>query len=202
VLRVFEKAFVDRPHEQVAAMVRPDLREPLDVSRTLLESDLAAPGAETALDAALRLDVHRLMIDDPVKRVDSMTMAWGLEARVPFLDHDVVALAAACPPDAKVAQGGKGVLKDLGRRVLPHEVIDRPKGYFPVPGLRHLDDSMQELVRDALLSPEARRRGVFEPVVVRRLLDEPNDHYTRVGGNVLWQIGLLELWLQEHGIAA
>ncbi|MCU1472515.1 MAG: asparagine synthase [Amnibacterium sp.] len=163
-------------------------------------ADFAVPGAETALDAVLRFDVHHLMVDDPVKRVDAMTMAWGLEARVPFLDQDVVTLAASCPPGLKIAQDGKGVLKDLGRRMLPTEVIDRPKVYFPVPGLRHLDEPMQALLRDALLSPDARSRAVLEPDVAHRLLDAPNHHYTPVGGNVLWQVGLLELWLREHGL--
>ena len=199
-LSAFESAFVDRPSDRVAAMLRPDLREPVDVSAALAREDLEAPGADTALDAVLRLDVHRLMPDDPVKRVDAMSMAWGLEARVPFLDQDVVALAASCPPGLKVAQEGKGVLKDLGRRLLPTEVIDRPKGYFPVPGLRHLDDGMQNLVRDALQAPVARQRGIFEPSVVKRLLDGPNHAYTPVGGNVLWQVALLELWLQTHDI--
>lgn len=198
----FERAFVDRPHERVAAMVRPGLRAATDVSGGLARADLAAQGADTALDAVLRLDVHRLMIDDPVKRVDSMSMAWGLEARVPFLDQDLVELVAACPPGLKVAQDGKGVLKDLGRRLLPREVIDRPKGYFPVPGLRHLNEGMRSRLEDALTAPEARRRGVFEPAVVRRLLDDPNGTYTPVGTNVLWLVGLLELWLQEHAIPA
>ena len=53
-----------------------------------------------------------MLVDDPVKRVDNMTMAWGLEARVPFLDHEFVELAAACPPELKLADGGKGVLKE------------------------------------------------------------------------------------------
>ena len=69
---------------------------------------MAQPGAETALDAVLRLDVHGMLMDDPVTRVDSMTVAWGLEARVPFLDQDLVTLAA-CPPELKPAQGGKGL---------------------------------------------------------------------------------------------
>ena len=50
-----------------------------------------------------------MLVDDPVKRVDNMTMAWGLEARVPFLDHELVELAAACPPELKLAHGGKGI---------------------------------------------------------------------------------------------
>ena len=56
-----------------------------------------------------------MLVDDPVKRVDNMTMAWGLEARVPFLDHEFVELAAACPPELKLAHGGKGVLKEAIR---------------------------------------------------------------------------------------
>src|ERR1700712_2943662 len=56
------------------------------------------------------------------------------------------------------------------------------------------------MVRDALHAPEARERAIFDPAVVDRLLAEPNERHTRVGGNVLWQVGLLELWLQHHGV--
>jgi asparagine synthetase B (glutamine-hydrolysing) len=57
-----------------------------------------------------------MLVDDPVKRVDNMTMAWGLEARVPFLDHELVELAARMPAEHKVRDGGKGVLKAIGAR--------------------------------------------------------------------------------------
>jgi asparagine synthase (glutamine-hydrolysing) len=123
-----------------------------------------------------------------------------LEARVPFLDHELVELAAACPPELKLAQGGKGVLKEASRRVIPSEVIDRPKGYFPVPALKHLEGPYLELVKDALCSPTARERGIFRKEYVERLLAEPNDHSTRLGSNKLWQIALLELWLQAQGV--
>ena len=56
-----------------------------------------------------------MLVDDPVKRVDNMTMAWALEARVPFLDHEFVELAGRCPPELKLAAGGKGVLKAASR---------------------------------------------------------------------------------------
>ena len=95
----------------------------------------ARPGAATPVDRALRLDTEVMLVDDPVKRVDNMTMACGLEARTPFLDHELVELAAACPPELKLADGGKGVLKEAARGVVPDAVIDRPKGYFPVPAL-------------------------------------------------------------------
>jgi asparagine synthase (glutamine-hydrolysing) len=159
---------------------------------------MCAPGAETAVDAGLRLDSEVMLVDDPVKRVDNMSMAWGLEARVPFLDHDLVELAAACPPELKLAEGGKGVLKRLGRRIIPPEVIDRPKGYFPVPAITHLEGKVLELVRDALASQAAVDRGLFRPEYVQGLLADPNGELTPLQGNKLWQLGLLELWLQTH----
>ena len=133
----------------------------------------AAPGAETGVDRALRLDTTVMLVDDPVKRVDNMTMAWGLEARVPFLDHELVELAATCPPELKIAHGGKGVLKEAARRVIPAEVIDRPKGYFPVPALTHLEGPYLDLVRDALYAPEAKERGLFRPGGRRRAAGRP-----------------------------
>src|SRR4030095_5521423 len=114
--------------------------------------------------------------DDPVKRVDNMTMAAGLEARTPFLDHELVELAAACPPEAKLASGGKGVLKDLSRALLPAEVIDRPKGYFPVPAIRHLDGPFLERVADSLTDPAAKARGLFRSDWVEAMLACPHVH--------------------------
>jgi asparagine synthase (glutamine-hydrolysing) len=142
-------------------------------------------------------------VDDPVKRVDNMTMAWGLEARVPFLDHDVVELAASAPPELHLAHGGKGLLKEVGRRIIPSEVIDRPKGYFPVPALKYLQGPYLDLVRDALTAPEARARGLFRDEEVQRLLtkaDAGEEELTPLRGNKLWQLGVLELWLQSHGV--
>jgi asparagine synthase (glutamine-hydrolysing) len=141
-----------------------------------------------------------MLVDDPVKRVDNMTMAWGLEARVPFLDHELVELAARCPPELKLADGGKGVLKAASRGIVPDAVIDRPKGYFPVPGVRHLDGPILESVRAALTDQAAVDRGLFRPAVVESLLSDPNGRRTTIGGNVLWQVGLLELWLQRQGL--
>lgn len=198
--RRYADTYFDRSHDDVARILRPDLVPGHDVSGRFVDAHMAVPGAETALDAALRLDTHVMLVDDPVKRVDNMTMAWGLEARVPFLDHELVELAAACPPELKLADGGKGVLKAAGRKLLPVEVVDRPKGYFPVPAIRHMAGPVLQRVREALEAPEARRRGLFRPSYVSELLAAPDAHRTRRGNNALWQIALLEIWLQTHGI--
>lgn len=199
-LGVFREAFVDHTHQELAEILNPAWLAPTDVSHELLVDRLSAPGAETAVDAVLRLETQLLMADDPVKRVNNMSSIAGLEACVPFLDHEFVELVVACPIELKTAQGGKGILKDIGRRVLPAEVIDRPKGYFPVPALRHLQDPILSEIRDALHAPEARERGLFRKDYVETLLANPNESYVPTGGNTLWKLGLLELWLQRHGV--
>ncbi len=190
-------AFFDRDHADMGELLRDPWRGDDHTGRFVAER-LGAPGASDPVDQALRLDTTVMLVDDPVKRVDNMTMAFGLEARVPFLDHEVVELAARIPSRHKLAGGGKGILKEAARRVIPNEVIDRPKGYFPVPALKHLKGRVLENVRDALASRAARERGLFQPAYVDRLLADPSGHLTPLRGSKLWQVGLLELWLQHH----
>ena len=194
----YAKVFFDRGHDDMLALLSPEygiVGE--DPSRQFVSAHQAAPGADTAVDAALRLDTTVMLVDDPVKRVDTMTMAWGLEARVPFLDHDFVELAAMCPTDLKLASGGKGVLKEASRSLLPADVIDRTKGYFPVPGIRHLNGPVLEMVRDSLTNDAARNRGLYRPETLAALLAAPNDTRTVLGSNTLWQLAVLEMWLQS-----
>jgi asparagine synthase (glutamine-hydrolysing) len=193
----YAKVFFDRDHSDVVSIFSPEYCLAEDVSREFVADHQAAPGADTAVDAALRLDTEVMLVDDPVKRVDTMTMAWGLEARVPFLDHDFVELAATCPPELKLSSGGKGVLKDASRSLLPAEVIDRTKGYFPVPGIRHLEGPVLDLARDALTNSAARARGLYRRETLNALLNAPNDGRTTLGANSLWQLAVLEMWLQS-----
>jgi asparagine synthase (glutamine-hydrolysing) len=196
----YRTAFFDRDLDGIAQLVTHDYLAESDASGQFVTERFSRPGAETGIDRALRLDTTVMLVDDPVKRVDNMTMAWGLEGRVPFLDHELVELAATCPPELKVAHDGKGVLKEAARRVIPAAVIDRPKGYFPVPALTHLEGPYLDMVRDALYAPVAKERGLFRPDAVDRLLADPNGRLTPLRGNELWQLALLELWLQRHGI--
>jgi asparagine synthase (glutamine-hydrolysing) len=197
-LDAYADAFFDRDDAGVAALVAAGRRAEHDPTRAFAAAWFSAPGADAPVDRALRIDAEVMLVDDPVKRVDSMTMAHGLEARTPFLDHDLVELAARCPPELKLADGGKGVLKRAARGLVPDAVIDRPKGYFPVPALSQLDGPVLELVRDALTSAAARDRGLFRPEVVAAMLADPNAHRTNLDGSTLWQLGLLELWLQAQ----
>ncbi|MFP5023332.1 N-acetylglutaminylglutamine amidotransferase [Pseudonocardia phyllosphaerae] len=198
--QAYANVFCDRPHATMADILEPEHLLDHDPSRTLIAEHMGRPGAATAVDAALRLDTGVMLVDDPVKRVDNMTMAWGVEARTPFLDHELVETMAACPPELQLANGGKGVLKDAARGLVPDAVIDRRKGYFPVPAIRHLDGGLLERVREAVTDPRARKRGLVRDDWVDRMLRDPNAHRTTFGANALWQVAVLEMWLQERGL--
>ncbi|TVT58697.1 MAG: N-acetylglutaminylglutamine amidotransferase [Azoarcus sp. PHD] len=190
-------AFRDRDFEEYSRVVSPAYQG-VDCSGAFVAASFNGPGAHDPVDKALRLDTTIMLVDDPVKRVDNMTMAFGLEARVPFLDHELVELAARIPARHKLSYGGKGVLKEAARKVIPSAVIDRPKGYFPVPALKYLQGPVLERVRDSLSSRSARERGLFRKDYVDTLLADPMAHITPLRGSKLWQLGLLEWWLQTH----
>jgi asparagine synthase (glutamine-hydrolysing) len=196
-LERFRRHYFDRDHEEYLHLVSEPYRGE-DHSSELIDRLLGEPDADEILDAVLRMDVTTLIVDDPVKRVDNMTMAWGLEARVPFLDHALVELAARCPPALKLREGGKFPLKAMARGLLPDAVIDRPKGYFPMPALKYVRGDFLDLMRDLVNSRACRKRGLYSREYLEMLLSAPDMHHTRIQGNKLWHLALVELWLQRH----
>ena len=193
----FRPHYFDRDHDEFMEMLESAYQGP-DYTSALVQSLLEEPGADSFLDRVLRLDVTTLIVDDPVKRVDNMTMAWGLEARVPFLDHELVELAAQMPPTLKLKSGGKHPLKVIARGLLPDAVIDRPKGYFPVPALKFVRGDFLHFMREILTSDRCLQRGLYQRQYVDKLLKDPEKHLTRIQGSKLWHLALLEFWLQEN----
>jgi asparagine synthase (glutamine-hydrolysing) len=191
--------FFDRPHTEYTAVVDERFVGE-DHSLDFVRSHFARPGAQSTIDRALRIDTTVMLTDDPVKRVDNMTMAWGLEARVPFLDHELVEFAARIPAELKVNHGGKYVLKEAARTVIPADVIDRPKGYFPVPALKYLDGDYLDFVSDTLHGTKSRQRKIFNPDYVDHLFEDPDAHITPLNGSKLWQMAVLEHWLSVQGL--
>ncbi len=197
--QAYRSVFFDRDHDEMLSLLAPDVAIE-DASWHFVQNHFSQPGADSAIDRALRMDTTVMLVDDPVKRVDNMTMAFGLEARVPFLDHELVELAARIPARHKIAEGGKYVLKEAARSVIPAAVIDRPKGYFPVPALKYLRGDFLDYVRAALDAPAARSRGLFRRDVIDCMFEAPDSHITPLRGSKLWQLALLEAWLQTNGI--
>jgi asparagine synthase (glutamine-hydrolysing) len=195
----YAEVYFDRDHDEMAEVVATELMNG-NASYEFVEKFFERSSAAKPIDKTLELDQKIMLVDDPVKRVDNMTMAQGLEARVPFLDHELVELAARIPSDLKVKDGGKHILKEAARSVVPHEIIDRPKGYFPVPALKNLRGPYFDFVRETLDSRAARERTLFRRGYVEKLLDAPNEHRTPKGNSKLWQLAALESWLQAHRI--
>jgi len=130
---------------------------------------------------------------DILTKVDRMTMAHSIEARVPLLDHKLVEFAARIPPDMLLRGGrSKHILKRAVAGLLPDWVLEKPKRGFAIPLGRWFRGPLRGFVRDLLLSARSRRRGIFDPAAVERLLEDP------VRGRDLnlpvWTLLSFELW--------
>jgi asparagine synthase (glutamine-hydrolysing) len=160
----------------------------------MLLATYAASDALDFVDATLDVDVNNYLPDDLLVKVDIASMAHGLEARSPLLDHPLVEFAASLPADLKLRGGTKKyILKEAVRPLLPAEIIDRPKMGFGVPLEAWFRHELKELAYDVLLSDSLRDRGYFNQTVVKRIL---NEHVSgaRVWHYQLWNLLMLELW--------
>ena len=193
----FARHYFDRSHAEMKDTLCRDLVG-RDFASDSVRRLLGEADTDDFICAVLHMDVTTLMVDDPVKRVDNMTMAHGLEARVPFLDHDLVELAMRLPAGYKLGSGGKHILKKIASSLLPPKVIDREKGYFPVPALKYVRTGFRQFMHDILHSDACIRRGIFRREYVDALLAEPERFMTPLRGSKLWHLALLELWLQRN----
>jgi len=191
----FSKHYVDRPYEEYLQTVNEKYHSG-NHTQTWLNKEFAKANADEFMDKVFRTDITRLVVDDPVKRVDNMTMAWGLEARVPFMDYRLVEHALSIPPSLKMSEEGKHPLKQISRGLLPDSVIDRKKGYFPMPALKYVRGEFLEFMADILTSSACVNRGVFDQNFVQKVINQPEKYMTALNGSRLWHLALLEYWLQ------
>jgi len=135
--------------------------------------------------------------NDLLVKVDIATMAVSLEARSPFLDHEVIEFAASLPQNLKLrGLTSKYLLKKVLRKFLPSENLNRGKWGFGVPIGHWFRGKMQPFLREVLLSEKASRRGLFNAAIVRQLID------LHTGGeqdysHQLWTLLMLELWFNR-----
>jgi len=145
------------------------------------------------LAQALRLDLDQYLPLDILTKVDRMSMAHAIEARVPLLDHHVVEVAAMIPPELKLADGtGKWIFKRALRGLLPDDILDRPKQGFAVPLGQWFRGRLEPTARELLLSPRSRQREIFDPRYVERLI--ARHRRGRPLDLQLWTLMCFELW--------
>jgi asparagine synthase (glutamine-hydrolysing) len=194
----YADAYFSWDEAQLAQVLAPEYCQ-RNYSLSYIQQYFAGCDAQLPVDKALHLDTTVMLVDDPLKRVDNMTMAFGLEARVPFLDHELVELAFQMPHQLKLRDGGKYLLKQVAREIIPADVIDRPKGYFPVPALRKMQGEYLQLAKEIFSQPVAHQRRLFNMDYIDTMLAKPEQFSGRFGSK-LWQVTLLEMWLQQHNI--
>ena len=197
-IEAYPKVFFDRAHAEVGDLGTRDVARRRRSERGSSSRPTSrAPGAPTALDAALRLDTQVMLVDDPVKRVDNMTMAWGLEARVPFLDHELVELAADLPGRAQAGRRRQGRAQGRAAGASPR------RGHRPyqglLPGARHPPPARAVPGHGPRRADQraARARGLYRSAAVERCWPHRTRHGPRLGANALWQLAVLEMWLQS-----
>ncbi|MBV8505276.1 MAG: asparagine synthase (glutamine-hydrolyzing) [Alphaproteobacteria bacterium] len=152
--------------------------------------------ADSLVSGANWADIHTYLPDDLMVKVDVASMAHGLEARSPLLDHVFMEWAAEIPEQLRMAHGEtKSLFKSAMEPYLPNELLYRPKKGFGCPLDHWFRSELKEFAYDVLLSRSARDRNLFRSDYVRCLLDEhctlTRDHHTR-----LWALLMLELWFQ------
>ena len=194
----FQQHYLDRTLEDFKITISNDFISLNNTTDFIRASFDAYDPSLSFLDKILRFDISHLIVDDPVKRVDSMTMAWGLEARVPFLDQELVEFMCSLSSRKKVDNNGKYYLKKLAIDYLDHEVIHRKKFHFPVPPLKILNGKILDFVRETLSSNDCKNRGILRQQNITKLLSNPNKHFTKLDGNKLWHLAVFERWLQVN----
>jgi asparagine synthase (glutamine-hydrolysing) len=155
------------------------------------------PNGTGLLDKMLLTDLMTYLPNDLLVKVDIASMANSLEARSPFLDHKVIEFAASLPGELKMSRyRPKSLLKKVAARLVPRDVVYRPKMGFGVPVGRWFRGEMKGFVSDILLSQTALNRGLIKPEKIREYVTQHTsgqvDHSFQI-----WTLLMLELWYRR-----
>ncbi len=197
------------PHERYAFLsgvldegVRETLYSPDLYATVRSESDPLAEryqriGVADSVNRMLAADLQGFLSDDLLYKMDMATMAHGLEARSPFLDHRFVEFALRIPGSAKLrGHKRKAILKKALRGILPADILHRPKRGFDPPIARWLREDLREMAFDLLLGADARNRGYFRLPFIEAVLDE-HSRGRRDWSSLVWRLVILEVWHRE-----
>ena len=147
----------------------------------------------SALNKMLYADAKVWLPDDLLNKADKMTMANGLELRVPFLDHKLVEFAAGLPDNAKIRGGtGKAILRKAMQGVLPNAILRRPKKGFPIPLSSWLRGPLRAFVHDALLASGSACSRYLDGGAIAGLVREHESGMDR--SQTIWMLMVFELW--------
>ena len=162
----------------------------------------AEAAAREPRDRALYVDFRSYLVDNCLAKVDRMSMACSLEARVPLLDRELIELAFRLPPALKYdARRSKILLKRVAARHVPRACVYRPKEGFSIPMKHWLKHEFRGLVERYLEPRRLRGEQLFDPAVVARLWQE-HDSNRANHSHLLWSLLVFEDWRERWGVTA
>lgn len=192
--------FVWAKEADLLALYTPDFRAQLagaSASAPMLDFLRPLNSSVPPLERMLALEQRFFLADHNLLYTDKMSMAAGVEVRVPFLDLDLVDFAARIPLRLKQrGQEGKWVLKRAMEPFLPHDVIYRPKSGFGAPLRRWMRNELRDLLGDLLSVDSLKRRGLFDAVAVQRLIAS-NDAGKVDASYTLMSLLCIEIWCRR-----
>ncbi len=186
--------------ESLRSLYAPDLKRELADYDTLepLRKTLARIPRETdPLNRMLYLEAKHFLPDHNLNYTDKMSMAHGVEVRVPLLDLDLVDYAVHLPPGEK-QQGTrlKAAFKNAMRGVLPDAIINRGKTGFGAPLRRWIREELRDMVRDVLSEKSIADRGLFDPASVQRLILS-NERLEIDASYMIFSLMCIEMWMRN-----
>lgn len=181
-------------------LLHPDFLPPLqdhDPTRPIVEAYRTAP-PDDPLSGMIAADMVTILPDDYLVKIDRASMAWGLEVRPPFLDHELLELSARIPSRLKIHRGEvKWILKQSFQNELPAALLNRPKQGFNVPIDQWLRGPLHHLLRDSLLSPQSKLVGIIDRQIVSQLIQAHQSGFSN-HGPILWSLLVLSVWAQRY----
>ncbi|HDL19208.1 MAG TPA: asparagine synthase (glutamine-hydrolyzing) [Bacteroidetes bacterium] len=146
------------------------------------------------------VDYKTYLVDNILVKVDRMSMATSLEARVPFLDHRVVEASFRIPGNLKIqGKDTKYILKQTMKDILPDEIIHRDKQGFSIPIKNWLREELRPMMQDVLHPDKLKQQGIFDSVFVNRLVGE-HVRGTENHSHRLWALMMFELWYDQFAV--
>lgn len=155
------------------------------------------PSDKSLLNQILYWEIKSFLVDHNLNYTDKMAMAVGVEARVPFLDTELVEFSLSIPPALKMKNGeAKYILKKVAERYLPKEIIYRPKTGFGAPVRKWITSDMDEMIKERLSINNINRRGIFNPDKVWDLI-EANKIGEVDASYSIWAILAIDSWITQ-----
>lgn len=156
------------------------------------------PNEKDLLNRMLYWEMKTFMVDHNLNYTDKLSMAVGVEARVPYLDLEVVEFSTKIPPELKLKNNEtKYILKKVAERYLPNEIIYRPKTGFGAPVRKWITFDLDDEVNEKLSEQQLIKRGIFDPKAVKTLI-EKNKSGEIDASYIIWGLLAIESWMEQY----